>query len=171
MIAVPCWSSWKTASTKEEMDEGFGLVPEGFADRVSGRGLVVTGWAPQVAILSHRAVGGFVSHCGWNSVLEAMTSGVVIVGWPMEADQFVNAKMLVEDRGLGVRVCEGSDFVPDPDEWGQVVKAVMVRDSAEKRRAKLMREEAIGAVREGGESSMDVEKLVKSLLELGVKQG
>ena len=67
------------------MDEGFGLVPEGFADRVSGRGLVVTGWAPQVAILSHRAVGGFVSHCGWNSVLEAMTSGVVIVGWPMEA--------------------------------------------------------------------------------------
>ncbi|KHN28426.1 UDP-glycosyltransferase 89A2 [Glycine soja] len=161
----------KTASTKEEMDEGFGLVPEGIADRVSGRGLVVTGWAPQVAILSHRAVGGFVSHCGWNSVLEAMTSGVVIVGWPMEADQFVNAKMLVEDRGLGVRVCEGSDFVPDPDEWGQVVKAVMVRDSAEKRRAKLMREEAIGAVREGGESSMDVEKLVKSLLELGVKQG
>ncbi|XP_020209914.1 UDP-glycosyltransferase 89A2, partial [Cajanus cajan] len=51
----------KTASTKEQIEQGYGLVPEGFADRVSGRGLVVRGWAPQVAILSHRVVGGFVS--------------------------------------------------------------------------------------------------------------
>ncbi|KAK7405353.1 hypothetical protein VNO78_06601 [Psophocarpus tetragonolobus] len=161
----------KTPSTKEQILEGYGLVPDGFVDRVSGRGLVVTGWAPQVAILSHRVVGGFVSHCGWNSVLEAMVSGVAILGWPMEADQFVNAKMLVEDKGMAVRVCEGGDYVPDPDELGGVVKAVMCGESHEKKRAKLMREEAVRAVSDGGESSIQVDELVKALLQLGVKQG
>lgn len=161
----------KTPLRKEEIEQGFGLVPDGFVDRVSGRGLVVRGWAPQVAILSHRVVGGFVSHCGWNSVMEAMMSGVAIVGWPMEADQFVNARMLVEDKGVAVRVCEGADSVPDPDELGRVLKAVMSGESPQKRRAKLMREEAVKAVSEGGESTKEVNQLVNVLLELGVKQG
>lgn len=155
---------------EEEIEEGLGLVPEGFVERVSGRGLVVTGWVPQVEILSHRVVGGFVSHCGWNSVMEAMVSGVAIVGWPMEADQFVNARLLVEDRGVAVRVCEGADSVPDPDELGRVVKEVMSGESTQKRRAKMMREEAVRAVSEGGESLKEVNELVKVLLELGVKQ-
>ncbi|TKY69502.1 UDP-glycosyltransferase 89A2 [Spatholobus suberectus] len=161
----------KTPSTKEQMEEGYGSVPDGFADRVSGRGLVVSGWAPQVAILGHRVVGGFLSHCGWNSVMEATVAGVAIVGWPMEADQFVNARLLVEDKGVAVRVCSGADSVPDPDELGRVVSGVMSGESPQERRAKLMREEAVRAVSEGGESSMDVDELVKALLELGVEQG
>ncbi|TKY69501.1 UDP-glycosyltransferase 89A2 [Spatholobus suberectus] len=161
----------KTPSTKEQLEEGYGSVPDGFADRVSGRGLVVSGWAPQVAILGHRVVGGFLSHCGWNSVMEATVAGVAIVGWPMEADQFVNARLLVEDKGVAVRVCEGSDSVPDPDELGRVVSGIMSGESPQKRRAKLMREEAVRAVSEGGESSMDVDELVKALLEFGVEQG
>lgn len=161
----------KEPSTAEQLEEGYGLVPEGFEDRVSGRGIVVRGWAPQMAILGHRIVGGFLSHCGWNSVLEAVVAGVGILGWPMEADQFVNARLLVEDMGVAVRVCEGADSVPDPDVLGRVVSGVMSGDSHQKRRAKSMREEVVGAVSKGGVSSKELDELIQVLKQLGVKEG
>ncbi|KAK7307021.1 hypothetical protein VNO77_39713 [Canavalia gladiata] len=161
----------KAPSTPEQKKEGYSLVPEGFEDRVSGRGIVVRDWVPQVAILGHRVVGGFLSHCGWNSVMEAMVAGVAILGWPMEADQFLNARLLVEDRGVAVRVCEGADSVPDPNELVRVISEAMSTGSSQRRRAKLMREEAVRVVCEGGECWKEVDELLRALLELGVKQG
>uniref|UniRef100_A0A0E0L979 Uncharacterized protein n=1 Tax=Oryza punctata TaxID=4537 RepID=A0A0E0L979_ORYPU len=61
--------------------------------RVAGRGMVIKGWAPQVLILSHAAVGGFVTHCGWNSILEAVAAGLPVVTWPHFSDQFWNQKI------------------------------------------------------------------------------
>ena len=58
--------------------------------------MVVKNWAPQPAILSHESVGGFVSHCGWNSVLEAVVAGVPLVAWPLYAEQKMNRVYLVE---------------------------------------------------------------------------
>jgi len=160
----------KVPSTVEQIEEGYGLVPEGFEDRVSGRGIVVKGWAPQIAILGHRVVGGFLSHCGWNSVLEAVVAGVGILGWPMEADQFVNAKLLVEDMGVAVRVCEGMDTVPDPNKLGRVISSIMSGDSPQKKGAKLMKEEAVGAVSKDGVSFQELKELVHALQQLGVKE-
>ncbi|XP_004516443.1 UDP-glycosyltransferase 89A2 [Cicer arietinum] len=161
----------KEASTAEQVEKGYALVPDGFEDRVSGRGIVVKSWAPQLAILGHRMVGGFLSHCGWNSVLEAVVAGVGILGWPMEADQYVNARLLVEDMGVAVRVCEGADSVPDPDQLGRVISAVMSGDSSQKRRAKLMKEEAVGAVSKDGVSFKELNELIQALKQLGVKEG
>ncbi|GAB2282506.1 hypothetical protein Dimus_017048 [Dionaea muscipula] len=79
------------------------VVPVGFLDRTAEIGKVI-GWAPQIAILSHRAVGGFVSHCGWNSVLESLWFGVPIGAWPLYAEQQLNAYRLVEELGVGVDV-------------------------------------------------------------------
>ncbi|KAG0494510.1 hypothetical protein HPP92_005504 [Vanilla planifolia] len=79
--------------------QGGAYVPEGFEARVGARGMVLRGWAPQVAVLRHKSVGAFLTHCGWNSVLEGLTAGVVLLAWPMEADQFVNAQLLVEEAG------------------------------------------------------------------------
>ncbi|CAH9079519.1 unnamed protein product [Cuscuta epithymum] len=67
----------------------------GFLERVGDRGRVIEGWAPQVRILSHPSIGGFVSHCGWNSTLESIECGVPIIAMPMHIDQPLNAKLIV----------------------------------------------------------------------------
>ncbi|KAK6116402.1 hypothetical protein DH2020_049864 [Rehmannia glutinosa] len=155
--------------TAQQVADGYGSVPDGFEDRVSGRGFIIKGWAPQMAILGHRGVGGFLSHCGWNSVLEAIMAGVMILGWPMEAEQFVNAKLLVEYKGVAVRVCQGGDTVPDPAELGRKIAESMRGDAMERVRAKEMRNKALGAIRVGGSSNRDLDGLVQELAKLQVK--
>ncbi|CAH8385885.1 unnamed protein product [Eruca vesicaria subsp. sativa] len=142
-------------------------IPNGFEDRVSGRGMIVRGWAPQVGVLSHVAVGGFLSHCGWNSVLEAMASGTMILTWPMEADQFVDAKLLVEYMGVAVSVCEGGKTVPNPHELGWVLAETMGEQGREVRaRAKEMGQKARAATEARGSSTIELERLVKELSSL-----
>ncbi|XP_055809843.1 UDP-glycosyltransferase 89A2-like [Solanum dulcamara] len=151
--------------TAQQEEQGFGSVPQGFEERVSGKGLVIKGWAPQVDILGHRAVGGFLSHCGWNSVLEAIVAGVLILGWPMEADQFTNVWLLVDSMKASVRVCEGPDTVPDPIELGRIINEAMCNDLF-KERAKKMRDEALEAVKIGGDSTRDLDSIVRELAQL-----
>lgn len=153
-------------ATAQQAADGYGSIPDGFEERVTGRGLIIQSWAPQVPILSHRAVGGFVSHCGWNSLLEGIVGGVMILGWPMEADQFVNAKLLVDYMGVAVRLCEGKDTVPDPIELGQKVAESMSGEKAEKVRAKELRCKAMEAVGSGGSSLRDLDELVIELAQL-----
>lgn len=155
----------KSVTTQQVID-GYGSIPDGFEERVTGRGLVIQGWAPQVPILSHRAVGGFVSHCGWNSLLEGIVGGVMILGWPMEADQFVNAKLLVDYMGVATRLCEGKETVPDPMELGQKIAESMSGEKTEKVRAKELRSKAMEAVGSGGSSARDLDGLVRELAQL-----
>ncbi|KAF2319812.1 hypothetical protein GH714_019268 [Hevea brasiliensis] len=79
------------------------VLPQGFLERTAAFGKVI-GWAPQAAILAHPAVGGFVSHCGWNSVLESLWFGVPIATWPMYAEQQFNAFEMVIELGLAVEI-------------------------------------------------------------------
>ncbi|KAL7592930.1 hypothetical protein Lser_V15G35437 [Lactuca serriola] len=136
----------------------------------SGRGIVIKGWAPQVSILSHPAVGGFLSHCGWNSVLEAIVAGVMILAWPMEADQYVNAKLLVEDHGAAVRVCEGNDTIPDATELARIIAESMSGEKSDKKiKAEELKYKAIQAVKDGGTSSMDLDRFISELCNIGPK--
>ncbi|KAE8650874.1 UDP-glycosyltransferase 89A2 [Cucumis sativus] len=141
-------------------------IPVGFEDRVSDRGIVVKGWVPQTAILHHRAVGGFLSHCGWNSVVESIANGVMVLGWPMEADQFINARLLVEDLGVAVRVCEGANSVPESEELGKIIAESLSRDSSEKMKAKALKRKAVEAVRPNGSSWKDMQAFIDKLIQL-----
>lgn len=72
--------------------ENLPLLPEGFEERTKGRGFVRFGWAPQLYVLSHRALAGFMTHCGWNSTLEAICRGVPMLTWPIQAEQAMNSR-------------------------------------------------------------------------------
>ena len=76
---------------------------EGFLERVGERGIVVEDWAPQAKTLRHSSIGGFVSHCGWSSVIESIKFGVPIIAIPMQLDQPLNARV-VEEVGVGMEV-------------------------------------------------------------------
>ncbi|KAK4782529.1 hypothetical protein SAY86_016631 [Trapa natans] len=150
-----------TGTVAEE--ESGAAVPEGFEDRTARRGLVIKGWAPQVLILQHRAVGSFVTHCGWNSVLEGLAAGVVMLTWPMGADQFSDAKLLVDQLGVGIRAHEREDRAPNPAELAQILVRSVDGSIPERARAGELREAAAAAVSRGGSSDKDLDALVEAL--------
>ncbi|XP_059654558.1 scopoletin glucosyltransferase-like [Cornus florida] len=161
---------WVVRRAKNE-DDNENWSPEGFEERTKDKGLIIRGWAPQVLILDHDAVGGFVTHCGWNSTLEGVSAGVPMVTWPFFADQFFNEKLVTEILKIGV--CVGSD-----QQWKRgaidgvkseaienAVKEIMVGEEAEerRRRARTLKEMASKAVEEGGSSHTDLNALIKEL--------
>jgi UDP:flavonoid glycosyltransferase YjiC (YdhE family) len=139
------------------------LLPEGFLERTKGKGLVVEAWAPQRKVLAHGAVGGFVTHCGWNSVLEAIMGGVPMLAWPMYAEQRMNKVFLVEDLRLAVAL-EGYDkeIVKD-EEVAAKVKWLMESDGGRelRERTRAAMRKAMEALSDSGESSTALLELVR----------
>ncbi|KAK6790707.1 hypothetical protein RDI58_009788 [Solanum bulbocastanum] len=80
-------------------------LPQGFEERVKGRGMMVRNWVPQLEILGHPSTGGFLSHCGWNSCMESISMGVPIIAWPNEWDQPYNAVLVTNVLKIGILLC------------------------------------------------------------------
>ncbi|KAJ1692694.1 hypothetical protein LUZ63_009392 [Rhynchospora breviuscula] len=132
------------------------ILPEGFLNRTKDRGMVVKNWAPQIHVLHHESVGGFVTHCGWNSILEAVTAGKPMVCWPLYAEQSLNKVLLVDhDTGLGVAM-EGYDQdMVVAEEVEAKVRWLMEGEGSKllKERAKVMMGKAAESLTETGPSS------------------
>ncbi|KAM7268680.1 hypothetical protein ACFE04_010846 [Oxalis oulophora] len=151
-------------SVKEPVDGNKINIPVGFETRTTNRGLIIKGWAPQIQILNHRAVGAYLTHGGWNSMVEGLVmGGVLLLMWPMMADHFTNAQLLVDKFKAAVRVCEGMDDVPDPTELGQMLTDSVNGNGAEKERVVELRRAALAAIDEGGSSVNGLDELVKEL--------
>ncbi|XP_019445807.1 PREDICTED: UDP-glucose flavonoid 3-O-glucosyltransferase 7-like [Lupinus angustifolius] len=165
---------WVVKKGSKSEDEKLEWLPEGFEERIEGKGLIIRGWAPQVMILEHEAIGGFVTHCGWNSTLEGVCAGLPMVTWPMYGEQFYNAKFLsdVVKIGVGVGVETWIGIIGrEPvkkDAIEKAVKRVMVGEEAEqmRKRAKELGEKARRAVEEGGSSYIDFDSLINDLRSL-----
>ncbi|KAL6614559.1 hypothetical protein ACP70R_036829 [Stipagrostis hirtigluma subsp. patula] len=139
------------------------LLPEGFLARTKDRGLVVKSWAPQREVLAHAAVGGFVTHCGWNSILEAITGGVPMLAWPMYAEQRMNKVLLVDEMRLAVAV-EGYDkeMVKDEEVAGKV-RWLMESDGGMelRERTQAAMRQANEALTHDGESTVTLRELAR----------
>ncbi|XP_074294339.1 anthocyanidin 3-O-glucosyltransferase 2-like [Silene latifolia] len=128
-------------------------LPEGFIDRTAHRGKIIP-WAPQVAVLANQAIGGFVSHCGWNSILESIWFGVPLATWPIYSEQQLNAFTLVKELGLAVEIKVDFrwDFMKQKGNY--LVKAEEVEDGV--RKLMSMDDEMKRKVREMSEKSRKV---------------
>lgn len=153
------------------------LVEENFEARIEGRGLLIKGWAPQLLILSHPSIKGFLTHCGWNSTIEGLCSGVPMLTWPMFAEQFFNEKLVVEILRIGVRV-----GVEVPVRWGDEEKVgVLVKrdevkravdrlmDGGEERDAMAKRAQELGAMARrameyGGAAHFNIADLIQDVI-------
>ncbi|KAJ8451009.1 hypothetical protein Cgig2_032634 [Carnegiea gigantea] len=148
-------------------------MPQGFKERVKEQGLIIRGWAPQVLILNHRAVGGFVTHCGWNSVLEGVTAGVPMVTWPLHAEQFYSEKLVTQVLRIGIQVgakkwvarFEDQNILISRETILMAMRGVMVGEEAQdmRNRAVELKEMAKRAVSEGGSSSSALNNLIAEI--------
>ncbi|EOA28539.1 hypothetical protein CARUB_v10024756mg [Capsella rubella] len=154
------------------------ITQSGFEERIKDRGILIKGWSPQMVILSHPSIGGFLTHCGWNSTLEGITAGLPLLTWPLFADQFGNEKLVVEVLKAGVKVS-----VEQPMEWGEEEKIGVlvdkegVRKAVEelmgesddakdrRRRAKELGELAHKAVDEGGSSHSNITFFLQDIMQ------
>ncbi|KAL5719496.1 hypothetical protein ACHQM5_012262 [Ranunculus cassubicifolius] len=125
-------------------------LPEKFEDRMmdSKRGLIVRNWAPQMQILSHKAVGAFLSHCGWNSVLESLSRGVPIIAWSLGSEQYYNAKLMDEELGVCIEVGRGYNAKMDSGDIAAKVKMVLDGEKGKemRRKAEALSEEMMMAI-------------------------
>ncbi|XP_051182922.1 hydroquinone glucosyltransferase-like [Lolium perenne] len=138
------------------------LLPEGFLERTAARGLAVTAWTPQVRVLSHPATAAFLSHCGWNSTLESVQSGVPMVTLPMGADQTMNAAILEEKLGMALRPSAREDGIVGREEIATAVKELLVegeRRRDARRRAGEMQQAAVSAWLPEGSSCHALEEV------------
>ncbi|XP_059434679.1 UDP-glycosyltransferase 88B1-like [Corylus avellana] len=139
------------------------LLPLGFLDRTKERGLVLKSWAPQVAMLNHNSVGGFVTHCGWNLVLEAVCTSVPMVAWPLYAEQKLNRVILVEEIRIAFPVKESENGFVSIAEVEKGVRELM--DSKEgnsiRVRTSCVQNDVKAAIREGGSSRVALAKLIE----------
>ncbi|XVF07799.1 hypothetical protein REPUB_Repub06bG0170800 [Reevesia pubescens] len=160
---------------KEEIQKW--LAEDGFEERTKGRGLLIWGWAPQVLILSHPSIGGFLTHCGWNSTLEGICSGVPMITWPLFSEQFMNEKLLVQILKVGVSVGVKVAVQMGEEEFAVLVKREDVKKAVEslmdegeegeerRKRARKLAKMAKKAVEEGGSSYLNITLLIEDIMQ------
>lgn len=137
-----------------------------FMEETAEKGLVVT-WCHQLEVLAHKAVGWFVTHCGWNSMLETLSSGVPMVGIPQWSDQPTNGKFVTDVWRVGLRAkVSHQKGVITGEEIERCIREVMKgeRGSEIKRNSEKWKQLAKAALEEGGSSDKNIEDFVAKIL-------
>ncbi|KAI3512156.1 hypothetical protein L1887_19385 [Cichorium endivia] len=167
---------WCIRQTHEEFETW--LSEERYEERIKDRGFMVRGWAPQILILSHQAIGGFVTHCGWNSILEGICAGIPMVTWPHFAEQFLNERFVIDVIKIGVKVgVEVPLTFIEKDMLGVMVNREDIKTAVEvlmneqeegqarRKRARELGEMAKRAMEEGGSSQVNIKLMIQAIAE------
>ncbi|KAL5562706.1 hypothetical protein UlMin_032453 [Ulmus minor] len=141
-------------------------LPEGFEERVKGRGVVYGGWVQQPLILDHPSVGGFVNHCGFGSMWESLMSDKKIVLVPHLGDQILNTKLLVGELEVAVEVERDENRWFSKESLSRAIKSVMDKDSEVGIRVKKNHEKWRQVLRKPGFMGGYIDKFVHNLQEL-----
>ncbi|KAJ9677706.1 hypothetical protein PVL29_022595 [Vitis rotundifolia] len=193
-LQKPTWVQWldkKSAQGKSVLYVAFGsqaeMAPEqlheivmglerseveflwfvkGFEERLKKRALIVKEWVDQRELLAHQSVKGFLSHCGWNSVMESVSASVPILAFPLMAEQHLNARMVVDELGIGLRILASNGsvrgFVESKD-VERMVRELMERGEKGKevrKKVKEVGEAARAAMGDGGPSSRTLDLFI-----------
>lgn len=143
-----------------------GQPPLGFSEETKGQGLIVL-WSPQTKVLLHPSVGCFLSHCGWNSTLEAFASGVPVIAFPQWTDQPTNAKLIADVLRVGVRLRPNQeDGLVSHKEVERCIEEVMSGPGSEefKKNAAELKVAAREAVANGGSSDRNIQLFVDEII-------
>ncbi|KAK9071122.1 hypothetical protein SSX86_009690 [Deinandra increscens subsp. villosa] len=154
---------WVIRNDVTTTEQSAGRLPEGFLKEADDRGMVIQ-WSPQARVLAHPSVSCFMTHCGWNSTLEALSSGIPVVAFPQWGDQVTNAKYIVDEWKVGIMMCRGEaqHKVIGRDEVEECLREATggVKASKIKKNAMKWKNAAGAVVVEGGTSDRNIQEFV-----------
>ncbi|XP_061368911.1 UDP-glycosyltransferase 84B1-like [Gastrolobium bilobum] len=140
-------------------------LPQGFEEETKDQGMVVS-WCPQTKVLAHPAIGCFLTHCGWNSMLEAITAGTPMIAYPQWSDQPTNAKLISDVFHIGIRLEQDSDGFVETEEVERAIEEIVGGTCSEefKKNAAELKRAAREAVADGGSSDCNVQSFVDEII-------
>lgn len=148
------------------------ILPGELLDECGDRMLIIP-WAPQLWVLSHPAVGGFMCHCGWNSTTESVSLGVPVIAFPQWSDQYLNRKLVVQQWKVGLKLkAKSDDGLVDRKEIARGVRAIIQGQEGKDFRLTAQRlsktiKEAVG---EGGSSHNSLQAFLNFLASPTLKE-
>uniref|UniRef100_A0A0D9XRR9 2,4-dihydroxy-7-methoxy-2H-1,4-benzoxazin-3(4H)-one 2-D-glucosyltransferase n=1 Tax=Leersia perrieri TaxID=77586 RepID=A0A0D9XRR9_9ORYZ len=138
-------------------------LPGALLEEINGRGKIIP-WAPQEEVLCHPSIYAFVTHNGWNSMIESISEGVPMICKPCFGDQKGNARYVCDVWGVGVELEVGS-VVQRAMIQAAVDKLVNGKEGKEvKQRMQDLKIEAEKCISKGGSSEASLCKLVDSVI-------
>ncbi|CAJ1947100.1 unnamed protein product [Sphenostylis stenocarpa] len=115
----------------------------------------IVGWTPQLKVLNHPSIAYFVSHCGWNSIIEGLSNGVPFLCWPYFTDQFYNRSYICDELKVGLGL--NKDEKGLVSRW-EIKKKLdqLISDEQIRARSLQLKETVLNSIAEGGGSSENI---------------
>ncbi|KAK2664982.1 hypothetical protein Ddye_003556 [Dipteronia dyeriana] len=142
-----------------------GEIPQGFFEETKKQGLIVS-WCPQTKVLAHPAIACFITHCGWNSMLETISAGVPVIAYPQWSDQPTNAMLVSDVFKIGSRLGTNEDGVVNSEEVEKCIEEIIhgVKSEEYKKNAMELKLAAREAVACGGSSDRNIQLFVEEII-------